>query len=66
MVVGGRQADFVYTATTEIYDEVANSWVMGPSMSVERFSHDMVDLGGGELLVAGGAPAQGCSPAPRS
>jgi Bacterial Ig-like domain (group 2)/Putative Ig domain/Galactose oxidase, central domain/Kelch motif len=42
------------TATSEIYDPVANAWSVGPSMSVPRENHIAVLLTDGTVLVAGG------------
>jgi N-acetylneuraminic acid mutarotase len=56
LVTGGttQNATQPVTATTEIYDPVANTWTLGAAMSTPRTNHSANLLSGGAVLVEGG------------
>jgi MYXO-CTERM domain-containing protein len=56
LVIGGTAADANDTAyaTTEVYDPPTQAFVPGPSLSVARYAHAAVPIGGGRILVVGG------------
>lgn len=57
MLIGGQTCSGVpsWTATTDIYDPVANQWSAGPSMTSPRNEiNEVVLLGDGRVVVAGG------------
>lgn len=57
MVVGGGRGGLlaqVATRTTEIYDDVTDTFVAGPPMTTERSLHTMTKLQDGRWLLTGG------------
>ncbi len=54
VMAGGTDTMNIAWDSSELYDETTNKWSSGPSMAVARYSHSMVNLGGGKVLVVGG------------
>jgi Galactose oxidase, central domain len=54
IVVGGDGASSNRLASAEIYDPVANTWVLTGSLTFARFFHTATLLPNNTLLVAGG------------
>lgn len=50
------------TASAEVFDENANAWTATGSMGQARGLHEAFDLGGGRILVAGGADGDVLAP----
>lgn len=54
MVMGGADGAGNLLRSTEIYDPINDTWVMGPSMNITRVDFSSVILPDGRILVAGG------------
>lgn len=62
MVMGGIDTYGNYPpknglSSTEIYDQISNTWIFGPSMSSKRYNFSTVLLRDGRILVVGGNDA---------
>ncbi len=54
LITGGRTANNVSLASTEIYDPAAGAFAAGPDMKVDRFRHTATVLNDGRILFTGG------------
>jgi hypothetical protein len=54
-VFGGRDSGGVEVGVVELYDPLAGTWSLGPTLSTPRFSASATLLLDGRVLVAGGA-----------